>query len=92
MSSKATAILLILDGWGHREETDSNAIAAANTPAWDQLWRERPATLIDTSGKSVGLPTGQMGNSEVGHMNLGAGRVVYQNLTRIDKAIEDGSF
>jgi 2,3-bisphosphoglycerate-independent phosphoglycerate mutase len=92
MSSKATALLLILDGWGHREETDSNAIAAANTPTWDQLWREQPTTLIDTSGKSVGLPAGQMGNSEVGHMNLGAGRVVYQSLTRIDKAIEDGSF
>lgn len=92
MSSKATALLLILDGWGHREETDSNAIAAANTPTWDKLWREQPTTLIDTSGKSVGLPAGQMGNSEVGHMNLGAGRVVYQSLTRIDKAIEDGSF
>ncbi|MBL6746255.1 MAG: 2,3-bisphosphoglycerate-independent phosphoglycerate mutase [Pseudomonadales bacterium] len=92
MSSKATALLLILDGWGHREETDSNAIAAANTPTWDQLWREQPTTLIDTSGKSVGLPAGQMGNSEVGHMNLGAGRVVYQSLTRIDKAIEEGSF
>ncbi|HAO88233.1 MAG TPA: 2,3-bisphosphoglycerate-independent phosphoglycerate mutase, partial [Gammaproteobacteria bacterium] len=65
MSSKATALLLILDGWGHREETDSNAIAAANTPTWDQLWREQPTTLIDTSGKSVGLPAGQMGNSEV---------------------------
>jgi len=78
MSSKATALLLILDGWGHREETDSNAIAAANTPTWDKLWREQPTTLIDTSGKSVGLPAGQMGNSEVGHMNLGAGRVVYQ--------------
>ena len=92
MSSKATAILLILDGWGHREETDSNAIAAAHTPTWDKLWREQPTTLIDTSGKSVGLPAGQMGNSEVGHMNLGAGRVVYQSLTRIDKAIEEGSF
>ena len=92
MSSKATALLLILDGWGHREETDSNAIAAADTPTWDKLWREQPTTLIDTSGKSVGLPAGQMGNSEVGHMNLGAGRVVYQSLTRIDKAIEEGSF
>lgn len=92
MSSKATALLLILDGWGYREETDSNAIAAANTPTWDRLWREQPTTLINTSGKSVGLPAGQMGNSEVGHMNLGAGRVVYQSLTRIDKAIEEGSF
>jgi 2,3-bisphosphoglycerate-independent phosphoglycerate mutase len=57
MSSKATALLLILDGWGHREETDSNAIAAANTPTWDQLWREQPTTLIDTSGKSVASPS-----------------------------------
>jgi 2,3-bisphosphoglycerate-independent phosphoglycerate mutase len=92
MTNKKTALLLILDGWGHREETASNAIHAANSPNWDKLWREQPHTLITTSGKSVGLPTGQMGNSEVGHMNLGAGRVVYQSLTRIDKAIEDGSF
>ena len=89
---KKTALLLILDGWGHREESSSNAIHSANSPVWDKLWHERPHTLIDTSGKSVGLPAGQMGNSEVGHMNLGAGRVVYQSLTRIDKDIEDGSF
>lgn len=92
MAPKKTALLLILDGWGYREETSSNAIHAAHSPNWDQLWQERPHTLIDTSGKSVGLPAGQMGNSEVGHMNLGAGRVVYQSLTRIDKAIEDGTF
>ena len=92
MSKKSTAILLILDGWGHREATDSNAIANAITPTWDSLWQQRPSTLIDTSGQSVGLPAGQMGNSEVGHMNLGAGRVVYQSLTRIDKDIEDGGF
>jgi len=91
-SKKKTAILLILDGWGHREETSSNAIHSANSPIWDSLWEGKPHTLIDTSGKSVGLPAGQMGNSEVGHMNLGAGRVVYQSLTRIDKDIEDGSF
>lgn len=89
---RRTALLLILDGWGYREETDSNAIAAANTPVWDQLWRECPHTLITTSGIDVGLPSGQMGNSEVGHMNLGAGRVVYQSLTMIDKAIETGDF
>lgn len=89
---RRTALLLILDGWGYREETDSNAIAAANTPVWDQLWRECPHTLITTSGTGVGLPSGQMGNSEVGHMNLGAGRVVYQSLTMIDKAIETGDF
>ena len=91
-SKKKTALLLILDGWGHREETSSNAIHSANSPMWDSLWAGKPHTLIDTSGKSVGLPAGQMGNSEVGHMNLGAGRVVYQSLTRIDKDIEQGNF
>ncbi len=90
--SKKTALLLILDGWGHRDETSSNAIHSANSPVWDSLWSAKPHTLIDTSGKSVGLPAGQMGNSEVGHMNLGAGRVVYQSLTRIDKDIEEGTF
>ncbi len=92
MSQKNTSLLLILDGWGYREETDSNAIHTANTPVWDKLWQERAHTLVNTSGLAVGLPAGQMGNSEVGHMNLGAGRVVYQSLTRIDKAIEDRSF
>ena len=92
VTAKKTAMLLILDGWGYREETDSNAIHAANSPVWDKLWAERPHTLIDTSGLAVGLPPGQMGNSEVGHMNLGAGRVVYQSLTRIDKDIADGTF
>ena len=91
-SKKTTALLLILDGWGHREEASSNAIHSANSPIWDSLWEGKPHTLIDTSGKSVGLPAGQMGNSEVGHMNLGAGRVVYQSLTRIDKDIEEGAF
>ena len=91
-SKKTTALLLILDGWGHREETSSNAIHSANSPMWDSLWGGKPHTLIDTSGQSVGLPAGQMGNSEVGHMNLGAGRVVYQSLTRIDKDIEEGTF
>ena len=91
-SKKKTALLLILDGWGYREETSSNAIHSADSPVWDSLWSSKPHTLIDTSGKSVGLPAGQMGNSEVGHMNLGAGRVVYQSLTRIDKDIEEGSF
>ncbi len=90
--NKKTALLLILDGWGYREETSSNAIHAAVSPVWDSLWNDRPHTLIGTSGKSVGLPAGQMGNSEVGHMNLGAGRVVYQSLTRIDEDIEDGTF
>ena len=89
---KKTALLLILDGWGYREETSSNAIHSADSPVWDALWKDRPHTLIDTSGQSVGLPAGQMGNSEVGHMNLGAGRVVYQSLTRIDKDIEEETF
>ncbi len=84
---RSTTLLLILDGWGYREETDHNAISAARTPVWDALWQRCAHTLITTSGEAVGLPKGQMGNSEVGHMNLGAGRIVYQNLTRIDKAI-----
>ena len=84
--------LLILDGWGHREETEHNAIAQANTPNWDKLIANHPHTLITTSGIDVGLPNEQMGNSEVGHMNLGAGRVVYQELTRIQKDIDDGRF
>ncbi len=86
----APAALIILDGWGFREETDNNAIANANTPTWDRLLDAFPNTLIQTSGSAVGLPDGQMGNSEVGHMNLGAGRIVYQNYTRINKAIADG--
>ena len=85
-------LLLILDGFGYREETDSNAILAANKPNWDALWRDYPHTLINASEKSVGLPANQMGNSEVGHLNIGAGRVVYQDLSRVDVAIEDGSF
>ncbi|PCJ38863.1 MAG: phosphoglycerate mutase (2,3-diphosphoglycerate-independent) [Moraxellaceae bacterium] len=85
-------VLVILDGWGHRETEDNNAIAQAQTPCWDSLWSNRPHTLISSSGMDVGLPDGQMGNSEVGHMNLGAGRVVYQNFTLITKAIETGDF
>ena len=85
-------VLLILDGWGHREETADNALALAELPNWRGLLATCPRTLIHTEGKYVGLPDGQMGNSEVGHMNLGAGRIVYQDLTRVDAAIEDGSF
>lgn len=85
-------LLLILDGFGYREEADSNAILAARKPNWDALWRTYPHTLINASEKHVGLPSGQMGNSEVGHLNIGAGRVVYQDLSRVDVAIEDGSF
>lgn len=89
---KTPTLLLILDGWGHRDNPEANAISLANTPVWDRLLQTCPNTLIHTSGLKVGLPEGQMGNSEVGHMNLGAGRVVYQNLTRINKAIADGDF
>ncbi len=85
-------VLIILDGWGHRTESEHNAIRNAATPFWDQLLAEQPNTLIETSGMAVGLPDGQMGNSEVGHMTLGSGRVVYQNFTRITKDIDDGSF
>jgi 2,3-bisphosphoglycerate-independent phosphoglycerate mutase len=85
-------ILIILDGWGHREETQANAIALANTPHWDALWQQYPHTFISASGYSVGLPDGQMGNSEVGHLTMGAGRVIHQDLTRIESAISDGSF
>jgi 2,3-bisphosphoglycerate-independent phosphoglycerate mutase len=84
-------VLVILDGWGYREDTDGNAIAAANTPVMDSLWAAYPHTLIRTSGKDVGLPEGQMGNSEVGHLNIGAGRVVPQELVRITDALEDGT-
>ncbi|MBF2046408.1 MAG: 2,3-bisphosphoglycerate-independent phosphoglycerate mutase [Elainella sp. C42_A2020_010] len=84
-------VLIILDGWGYREETNGNAIAVANTPVMDSLWAAYPRTLIRASAKSVGLPEGQMGNSEVGHLNLGAGRVVPQELVRITDAVEDGT-
>lgn len=84
-------VLIILDGWGYRAETDGNAIAAAKTPVIDSLWAAYPNTLIRASAKSVGLPDGQMGNSEVGHLNLGAGRVVPQELVRISDAVEDGT-
>ena len=84
-------VLVILDGWGYSEDVGGNAIAAANTPVMDSLWAAYPKTLIQTSGKAVGLPEGQMGNSEVGHLNIGAGRVVPQELVRISDAVEDGS-
>jgi len=85
-------LLLILDGFGYREDPDHNAVAHAYKPNWDRLWRDYPHTLIEASELSVGLPHAQMGNSEVGHLNIGAGRVIYQELTRVDVAIQDGSF
>jgi len=88
----APVITIILDGWGYSEDPDSNAIHHARKPNWDRLWREHPHALIKGSGAEVGLPSGQMGNSEVGHLNLGAGRVVYQEITRVSRAIRTGSF
>jgi 2,3-bisphosphoglycerate-independent phosphoglycerate mutase len=85
-------VLVVLDGWGHREATEGNAIAMARTPTWDRIWSRGSRTLLSASGRAVGLPEGQMGNSEVGHMNLGAGRVVVQDLVRIGDGIRDGSF
>lgn len=85
-------LLMVLDGWGINHNRENNAIALANTPNMTRLCAEYPCTDIGTSGMSVGLPEGQMGNSEVGHLNIGAGRIVYQDLTRISKAIDDGDF
>jgi 2,3-bisphosphoglycerate-independent phosphoglycerate mutase len=85
-------VLCILDGWGLRAETEANAVALGRTPVYDRLMRTRPHAQLLTSGADVGLPDGQMGNSEVGHMNIGAGRVVWMDLPRIDKAVADGEF
>ena len=90
--SPSPTVLIVLDGWGHRPPADDNAIFHGDTPTWDALWDHQPRTLISGSGMDVGLPPGQMGNSEVGHMNLGAGRIVDQDFSLITKAIEDGSF
>jgi 2,3-bisphosphoglycerate-independent phosphoglycerate mutase len=92
MAKITPVLLLILDGFGYREECDNNAICQARKPHWNFLWRTHPHTVIDASEKRVGLPKGQMGNSEVGHMNIGAGRVVYQDYTKIELAIETGEF
>lgn len=92
MTIKKPHLLLILDGWGYRETTEANAIAQAHTPTWDHLWQTAPHGLIDASGEAVGLPDQQMGNSEVGHMHLGAGRVIRQDLTLIHHAIKTGEF
>lgn len=91
-NKKRPVVLVVLDGWGYRAERDGNAIALASTPTWDALWSRFPKTLLDASGLAVGLPEGQIGNSEVGHLNLGAGRVVAQDLVRIATAIRDKSF
>lgn len=90
--NKKPLVLLVLDGYGHSDSKESNAVQTAKTPVMDNLRNHCPTTLIATSGLAVGLPEGQMGNSEVGHMTLGAGRVIYQSFTRINKAIADGDF
>jgi len=85
-------VLVIIDGWGYRTDPFGNAIAAARKPNWDALWTRWPHTILAAAGEPVGLPEGQQGNSEVGHLNIGAGRVVYQDLTRINRALKDGGF
>src|SRR5271155_4459442 len=92
MSHPKPLVLVILDGWGYRVETKANAIALARKPAYDRLLREYPNTLLQTSGPYVGLPEGQMGNSEVGHLNIGAGRIVHMDSTRIELMIQNGEF
>ncbi|MCM2561739.1 2,3-bisphosphoglycerate-independent phosphoglycerate mutase [Lutimaribacter sp. EGI FJ00015] len=92
MSTPKPVVLCILDGWGHREEMADNAVAQAKTPNFDRIWASCPHNLLVTHGTDVGLPRGQMGNSEVGHTNIGAGRVVTMDLGQIDLAVEDGSF
>jgi 2,3-bisphosphoglycerate-independent phosphoglycerate mutase len=90
MTSSSPLVLIVLDGWGIRADPSNNAIAMARTPVYDALLARYPHAQLIASGEEVGLPAGQMGNSEVGHMNMGAGRIVYQDLTRIDKSIRDG--
>src|SRR6059058_5681717 len=92
MTRPKPLVLIILDGWGYRAETKANAIALARKPVYDRLLREYPNTLIQTSGPYVGLPDGQMGNSEVGHLNIGAGRIVHMDSTRIELMIQNGEF
>jgi 2,3-bisphosphoglycerate-independent phosphoglycerate mutase len=89
---KRRIVLIIMDGWGLRDSLQHNAVAMAKTPVVDRLWSKYSHTTLDTSGGNVGLPDGQMGNSEVGHLNLGAGRIVDQDIVRISKSIEDGEF
>src|SRR4029079_13377956 len=91
-STRRRVVLVVLDGWGYRPEREGKAIELAATPVWHRLWQTRPPTLLAASGLAVGLPEGQMGNSEVGHLNLGAGRVVPQDLVRISQSIQSGDF
>src|SRR5881398_3777274 len=89
---RTPVVLIVLDGWGFRPGREGNAVELGDTPTWHRLWAKAPHTLLDASGLPVGLPAGQIGNSEVGHLNLGAGRVVPQDLVRISASIADGSF
>ncbi|MGA7487872.1 MAG: 2,3-bisphosphoglycerate-independent phosphoglycerate mutase, partial [Xanthobacteraceae bacterium] len=90
MQQRRPVMLVVLDGWGWREETADNAVRQARTPNFDRLWAQCPHAFLHTSGEDVGLPPGQMGNSEVGHLNIGAGRLVMQDLPRIAAAIANG--
>src|SRR3954452_14692359 len=92
MSNVPRVVLVVLDGFGERPETDGNAVRLARMPTFARIYERYPHVLIGASGNDVGLPDGQMGNSEVGHLNLGAGRIVYQDIVRIDKAVGDGAF
>jgi 2,3-bisphosphoglycerate-independent phosphoglycerate mutase len=92
MAAPKPVALIILDGFGLRDDVTGNAVAQANKPNYDRYWSTYPHTTLTASGEAVGLPEGQMGNSEVGHLNIGAGRIVYQDLTRISKSIRDGEF
>src|SRR5512138_2677129 len=92
MSNVPRVVLVVLDGFGERPETEGNAVRLARMPTFAQLYQRYPHVLIGASGNDVGLPEGQMGDSEVGHLNLGAGRIVYQDITRISKSIRDGDF
>src|SRR6476660_6708990 len=92
MAAPKPVALIILDGFGLRQNVHGNAVAQANKPNYNRYWATYPHTTLTASGEAVGLPDGQMGNSEVGHLNIGAGRIVYQDLTRISKSIRDGEF
>src|SRR5260221_7503765 len=91
-STRTPVVLVVLDGWGFRPGREGNAIELGQTPVWHKLWQRASRTLLDASGLPVGLPEGQIGNSEVGHLNLGAGRVVPQDIVRISQSIESGEF
>ncbi|GAI74445.1 unnamed protein product, partial [marine sediment metagenome] len=87
MIKSRPVLLMILDGWGKGEKGPGNAIHEAATPNYERLWKNYPNTFLRASGEAVGLPAGQIGNSEVGHLNIGAGRIVYQDLTRLNRAV-----